>query len=73
MVEYNIQSAIDYLNLIISQHREQDKNKFGLKLNIVDDSNNVIDYITNYYNSQLISCAMKYCVLEKDYEIIIWW
>jgi len=73
MVEYNIQSAIDYLNLIISQRKEVNESKFGLKLNIVDDSNNVIDYITNYYNSQGISCAMKYCVLERDYEIIIWW
>jgi hypothetical protein len=72
-MEYNIQSAIDYLNLIISQRKEVNENKFGLKLNIVDDSNNVIDNITNYYNSQLVSCTMKYCVLEKDYEIIIWW
>ena len=69
----SVQETIEYLNLIISQHREQGKNKFGLEMDIVNDSNNVIDYITNYYNLQGISCAMKYCVLKNDYEVMIWW
>lgn len=73
MIEYNVQETIDHLNMIMLQEKEKGKREFGLKLNIADNSTDIIGYITNYYNSQLISCKMKYCVLEKDYEIIIWW
>jgi len=69
----SIPETIEYLDLIISQHREQGKNKFGLEMDIVDDGNSVIDYITNYYNNQVISCTMKYCVKKNNYEVLIWW
>jgi len=72
MTVYTVSEAIDRLNLIMSQEKEKGKRDFGLKLNIADSSD-IIGYITNYYNAQLIACKMKYCVLENNYEVVIWW
>jgi hypothetical protein len=70
-----VQSMIDTLNNEIQRVKDDGRNKlYMMNLNIEDDiGGDIVEILTKYYHSKLISIDVHRCKVRNQYDLMFWW